>query len=563
MIENNIINYWLYSIAIIIIAFAPGFLVASRLHFLTLIEKFVISFGLGFFIIILLSPLTIWNPDIARVLFLILVIISVFMIYKNRNEILSDRAVIFLLIVLLMNFASKFFLQFIWEYPVIGGDWFDHGFIVPYNFSIGDWTPERDRPPFFGLLIFVFHKLVGTSVYQYWLAQLVSTIANSILFLPAYLIGRRVFSEQIARISVLFILVTPYIVENSIYPWPKNLAAYFILLMIYFMFFSGVHSRRNLILAGFFGGLSFLIHNYATVYIATALLIYIYQNCNRKINNYIINLKSNYIFYFIAVLILVVLPYLIWLYSYYGTIFVSNFKYYPFAVKGYLSALTDPPDVIFQSFHSASFQEIIWIRISNTLITLFPLTIPLNPYMYSHPSYVPTVYYNGSYAGMLSFGMYILVLLSLYRYITGRIQVNKVLVIFIVLPFLFHIFLFGWIEWGLHFMSFPTNPFLIMLGFNELYKFKNYKFIRNIVFLGGLAETIIYEKLQLDFYENFSGRVELGKAFQEYISGFQIDRLISAHFLMTNRTDMYINLLIMLLILLSALFMTRKYKIEI
>lgn len=543
-------------------AFAPGFLVANRLHFLTLVEKFVISFGVGSFAIILLSPLTIWNPDIARVLFFILIIISVFFIYKNRNDILSDRAVIFLVMVLLLNFASKFFLQFIWEYPIPGGDWFNHGFIIPYNFSTGDWTPDRDRPPFFGLLIYAYHNLIGTSVYQYWVAQLVSTTANSILFLPAYLIGRRVFSERIARISTLFVLVTPYIVENSIYPWPKNLAAYFILLMVYFMFFSGAQSKRNLIMAGIFGGLGFMVHNYTSVYVATALVIFLYQHYDRNFINYIHNLRKSYLFYFISVLIITALPYLVWLYSYYGTIFISSFKYYPFA-KGYVSAATDPPDVIFQYFHSLSVQKLIWIRISNTLVTLLPLSIPFNPYVYSFPSYVPTVYYNQSYAGMLSFGLYLFVVLWLYRYVTKKSQTNKVLIILIVLPFLFHVFLWGWIDWGLHFMSFPTNPFLIMLGFNELYKIKNYKFIRNFVFLDGLVETIIYEKFQLDLYVKLGGKVELGKEFQELINGFQIDKLVSAHFVIASQTDMYQNLLITLLIVLLALFMIRKYKIEL
>ncbi len=563
MIEDNIINYWIYSIAIIIMAFAPGFLIANRLSFLSLLEKFVISFGVGFFVIILLFPLIIWNTDTARALLIILVITSVFFIYKKRVDILSDKAVIFLVMVLLLNFASKFFLQFIWEYPVPGGDWFNHGFVGPYNFSIGDWTPDRDRPPFFSLLIYAYHILIGTSVYQYWVAQLVSTTASSILFLPAYLIGRRVFSERIARISVLFILVTPYIVENSIYPWPKNLAAYFIILMIYFMFFRGDQSRRNLIMAGIFGGLGYMIHNYTVVYIGTVLIIFLYQHYDRNLINYINNLQKSNLFYFICILIITVLPYLFWTYYYYGTIFSSSFKYYPFAVKGYISAATDPPDVIFQSFHSVSTQEIIWIRISNTLVTLIPISIPLNPYVYSFPSYVPTVYYNQSYAGMLSFGMYIFVALWLYRYVTKRSQTNKALVMLIVLPFLFHVFLWGWVDWGLHFMSFPTNPFLIMLGFNELYKFKNYKFIRNIVFLGALLETIIYEGLQLDLYAKFSGRFELGRAFQEYVSGFQIDRLISAYFLITNKMDMYINLLIVLLVLVLVVLLVMKYKIEL
>lgn len=560
MIENNIFNYWLYSIAIVTTSFAPGFLIINRFNFFTLIEKFVLSFGVGFFVIILLSPFIIWNPDIARILFFILVIISIISICKNRKNLLSDEAINFLLIVLLLSFVSKFFLQFVWEYPVIGGDWFNHGFIGPYNFNLGDWMPERDRPPFFGLLIYAYHKLLGTSIYQYWVAQLVSTTANSILFLPAYLIGRRVFSEKIARVSTLFILVTPYIVENSIYVWPKNLAAYFILLMVYFMFFSGTQSKRNLIMSGIFGGLGFLIHNYIAVYIATALLIYLFQHRDRNFIAWIYNLKKSYVLYFIAVCILVILPYLIWTYSFYGTIFTSNFKYYPFAVKGFGSALNDPPEVIFQSFHSVSIQEIIWIRISNVLVTLLPLSIPLNPYIYSFNSYFPALYFNQSYAGMLSFGMYILVVLWLYRALRKRTQTNNVLIILIVLPFLFHVFLWGWIDWGLHFMSFPTNPFLIMLGFNELYKFKNYKLFRNIIFIGGLLETIIFEKFLLDAYE---GKAALGKELQKLVNGFQIDNLVSAHFLITNQTDMYINIFMLFLIIALALFMMRKYKIEL
>lgn len=331
--------------------------------------------------------------------------------------------------------------------------------------------------------------------------------------------------------------------------------------MIYFMFFrSGEVNRNNIVLAGVFGGLGFLIHNYVAVYIATAGLIFIYNNRNKNLKIFIDNLITTKFFYFILSCIIVILPYFMWMYSDYGIIFTSNFKYYPFAVNGYDSALSDPPEVIFSSFYSTPVWKLILIRIENIAVTLLPISNPLNPYIFSFPSYIPAVYYNQSYAGMLSFGMYSLVALWFYRYLRGRTEPNSVIVVMIVLPFLFHVFLWGWVDWGLHFMSFPTNPFLIMLGFNELYKHHELSKINYVIFIDGFLETLIYGKFTLDLYNKSGGFAELARELQVLLPGFQLDKLISAHFFA--EPNNYLNILITVFVLLTGVLILNSQNVK-
>ena len=128
----------------------------------------------------------------------------------------------------------------------------------------------------------------------------------------------------------------------------------------------------------------------------------------------------------------------------------------------------------------------------------------------------------------------------------------------IIIPFIFHVFLWGWLDWGLHFMSFPTNPFLIMLGFNELYKTKikqkTSMYITYLIFIGCLIEDIIYGWRTLRFRIMIGGLDELNGWVQKSFPSMQIYDVISAHFLLDTNVEFLSNLIIsMLLIIFSVL----------
>ncbi len=570
--------YWLYISLVLSIAFIPGFAIATFLKKLDIAEKLAISFGFSFLIIVLLTPLFALKLDtLARFIFVLITIASLFYISKQKlkdKHLKFSQDFIFLALVLIISLVLRFFVQTIWDYPVMGGDWFMHGFKIPYQFELGNWVPPRDRPPFFNLLIYNQHQLFGTSLYQYWITQIVSVVANSVLIIPAYLIGKKIFSDKVVKISTAFMIICPYIVQHGIYTWPKNLAAYFILLMVYFLFFRNGESadiKRDYALAGFFAGFGYLIHNYTAVYIGTAILAWIYKTYkheNRKFWNILYESK---LAYFFLPMIVVVAPYLCWMYFSYGTLSAahgadfrstSSFIYYPFAVKSL--CLYNSPEEVFATFFATPIHQIIWIRICNVIVTLLPVAIPLNPLIYQFPSYDPVMYYNGSYPGFLSFGMYILVAIWFIRYLLKKTKSNTYIVILIIIPFIFHIFLWGWLDWGLHFMSFPTNPFLIMLGFNELYKTKIKQktslYITYLIFIGCLIEDIIYGWLTLRFRIMIGGLEELNGWVQKNVPNVQIYDVISAHFLLDTNVEFLSNLIISMLLIIFSVLLYFKIK---
>ncbi len=258
----NLIAYWSYIIVVLLMSFIPGFAIASRIRSLNDTERLAIAFCFSFFIVVLLVPLFAIKLDLlARALFLFILLVSllnlIWYLKKKDFKIKPDMDFKFLLSILIISLVSRFFIQTLWEYPVTGGDWIGHTLFIPYDFDIGKWAPPQDRTPLFNLFIYSHHHLLGTSLFQYWISQIISVVANSVFVLPAYLIAKNVFNDKVAKISAAFMVIVPWLVWQSIYTWPKNLAMYFILLMIYFMFFKKDSKPLSYGLSGLFGALAF------------------------------------------------------------------------------------------------------------------------------------------------------------------------------------------------------------------------------------------------------------------------------------------------------------------
>ncbi len=531
--------YWIYIGFLVFMLYIPGFAVASHLKNLNVIEKWGISFGFSCAIFSLLALFFAFKSGfLAQLLFICVMIISLWSLLKVRSEFKLAVDERFLILVLIIGIVSKFFLQTLWEYPVMGGDWFGHTFVVPFGFEMGNSAPPRDRTPLFSILIYSYHKVLGTSLYQYWVSQIISVVLNSIYILPAYLIAKKAFSDQVAKVSSLFMLVTPFLIFNTLYTWPKNAAMYGILMMIYFLFFSKHDIKLRYPLAGFFAGLGFWFHNYAVFYIGIAILILIYkEKMHKKLlsRDFFNNAKK--VSYFLLVLIVVLAPYFAWVYSYYGTVSTSKFIYYPFAIKGYESALVGDTQELFNTFYSTPIKEILMIRISNAIVTLTPAALPINPIATSLSTYNPIFYYSHDYPGALSALMYLLVVIWLFRYIRGKTKTNFILVSFLILPLIINLILYGWKEWGLvNQILHPTVPILIILGINELNGFS--KGVKSImlclVFVGALIEDVVYAIIIKNFYVVEGGINGVSKAGKQVIPTFDVSNFVSAHFFMQN-----------------------------
>lgn len=561
ILSNDILTYWVYIIIVILISFIPGFAVASTNKTLNNIERLAISFGVSFFIIALIVPIFVFYSDFTgRFIFTVILFISTCIIIKSCFNLKFNSDLKFIIVVFLIGLISKFFLQTLWEYPVMGGDWFGHTFGVPIGFEAGNWTPPRDRTPLFSILIYSYHKLLGTSLYQYWVSQIISVVLNSAYIFPAYLIAKKAFGGWVSRVSALFMMVTPFLIFNTLYTWPKNAAMYGILMMIYFLFFCEHDIKLRYPLAGFFGGLGFWFHNYAVFYIGIAVLLLIYKEKMYKgfiSKNDLCNLKR--LSYLLFILLIVLVPYFTWVYSYYGTLSTSKFIYYPFAVKGYYSALLGNEQDIFNTFYSTPIKEIIMIRISNAIVTLTPVALPVNPLAASFPTYNPIYYYTHDYPGALSTLMYLAALIWFLKCVSGKRKTDNVLVSFLLFPLLITLILWGWNEWGLVSQTLhPTVPILIMLGINEVGNINKSSFKSLLIyfmFVGALVEGIIYSKLIADFYNIEGGLEAVSKTGFGFIPDFKIYEFISAYFLLDTDFDKFVNigLLLMTLIIMVGI----------
>jgi hypothetical protein len=562
----NLITYWTYIGIILLILFIPGFAIANRFKNLSTIEKLGVSFGFSFSILAILVPFFAFKLDfLARLLFAGIMIASLWYLLNRRSELKFEIDAKFLLFVLVISLVSRYFLQTLWEYPVMGGDWFGHAFERPFRFETGNWSPERDRTLLFSIVIYAGHKLLGISLYQYWFSQIISVAVNSVYIIPAYLIAKKAFGEWVAKTSALFMLVTPFLIFNTLYTWPKNAAMYCVLMMIYFLFFSEHDIKLRYPLAGFFAGLGFWFHNYAVFYVGIAVLLLIYKEKMYRgllSKNCFENLKR--FSYFLAALLLVLAPYLAWMYSYYGTFSTTRFIYYPFATT-YALATDGTPREILNTFHETPINELVTNRLVNAIVTLTPAALPINPIARSFPTYNPIYYYSHDYPGALSFLMYLAVLIWFLRYILGKRKTDMVLVSFLVLPLVINLILWGWRDWGLvGQILHPTIPILIMLGINEVGSINNLRLktlFTYFMFTGALVEGVIYSRLILDFYKIEGGRAGVSKMGLGFIPDFQISNFVSAHFFLNSYVDLLGGFLISIgIIILVYIFLYGKVK---
>lgn len=560
---TDLLMYWLYIILALLISLIPGLAIAMRLKDMSNLERLAMSFGFSYILLVILTPLfTSGYVQYARIIFVVIfIIISIYFLSKRIGSFLNTLDIKLILLILAASLAIKFALQPLWEYPLAAADWYIHTLITPLQFDSGNWMPPRDRTPLYNLVIYSFHKLLGSSFYSYWVSQLIGVVASNIFILPAYLISRKFFSEWVSRVSIIFMSIFPFIINNSMLTGPGPLDAYFMLLSIYFLFFRN-GSSKDYAFAGMFAALAFLTHNSNMVFVITITLAKLLFN--RK-NNYRFNYKiwenveRSYIYFFLTLAISLV-PYFLWVYSYYGTFMTSRFIYYPFSVTGYPLALEGTPEEVFSVFHATPWKEIIWIRISNAAATLTPIIAPVTPIPYQFRTYDPSYYHLFSLPGVLSLLMYIFAVIWFLRYITGRSRTNNVLVLIVVLPFVLNLVMFGWVTWGI-IKETPSILILIMLGINELSKISNPKlrnYLISLLFIDVIVEDIIYYKLLLSSSEKVGGIVnDVTLGARQFIPDFQASEFISAHFLL-NQVEFYSNLVLTVVVIAGAFLLYRR-----
>ncbi len=139
----------------------------------------------------------------------------------------------FLLLVMALEASFPVYIGGFWYF-----DWWQHYNLsqmymgkVPHEYLWLGMYNFASRTPLMNLNAAFFLSILGDN---YWTYQIVAAILNCTFILPAFLLCRHISGKRAATMICALLFVSPSIVHNTWYPWPKLFAAYFVLLAAYF-----------------------------------------------------------------------------------------------------------------------------------------------------------------------------------------------------------------------------------------------------------------------------------------------------------------------------------------
>jgi len=560
----GILTYWATSLIIYFFCIIPGFLLVYSSSSFNVIEKFMMSIGFSFAIFII--PLSIvaifhlafwlWIPLLTLCIIGLITFITFLRIKKQSQSdkhsfiaILNVPELKIVFLLFFVQFISKVFLATLLNHPVLGADWFRYTIVYPSNYLDHNWTPSQDRTPFFDLLITFFYVMFGNN---FWIAQIFSCLANSALLLPAYSIASKFFGRKVGVTTFLLLIVNPYLIENALYTWAKNLTAYFVLLMFYFLF-----CKKNYLFSVFFSAFAFLSHPYALFYIASATLFLLITRKSRFFQKKLL--------YGLLLFALLLTPYFVWNTIAFGSLLPSRLIYYPFATQYYTEVYTTPYALI-RSFFNTSLIVPVRNRLLNIIRSLIPIQVV--GYLITGNYRFLLWHFYHTYPGALTLFLYLLVIMKLLRLSKTRSIISNELKLlsFVFLPFFLTAVYWGYPEAGFVRQTLqPTVPLLIMFATNELHfyakKFSawNHKLVLFQVFplfLSGI-EGWIFGKVISRFEEFETPFIDL-QLFQE--TGLHLSDLYSAKLLTGGPQGLLWNIipLCLMVFIVLAIFVKEK-----
>jgi len=389
---------------------------------------------------------------------------------NERNILLFFLAVYFLYVII------QVFVPF---YP-LGRNWY-HYYKYSLNVSESGHLSQFERNPLFSLIEGAFFTIFNSDFY---VAQITTCLIGSFIVFPYFLLSKKFIRSKLITFSLLILIFNPFIVENTLYNWPKMLATMFILYFIWFIL------KGNRFASYISGVLSFLSHSLSLFFI---LPIYLISSIEKK-EKWI----KVFILFFLTVFGIILIKRI----SGYSSIFI----YYPFAVNGWDVLIDKSTGEILQDFLSKPFYYHFLVRFVNLMNTIFP-TIPILklinqfmvlPVVELHRIFditkVPLIYYYfHSVPGALTIGIYIFVIIACLNKKNLRFILT-----FMILPLLFAVSFFGWIKGGaIRDTLQPLIPLALILSVKGMGKHN--KKIMYLVFLVMIVEMILFFILYDDF----------------------------------------------------------------
>jgi len=501
------LDYLAVSFFVLFMLFVPGFIIASRLLRGSSTEFLIVAapaFSVAILaIVMLLSLILCPNHSLGTSIFSVgVVIFTVWLALRNRPWRIPkcDHRPI-LAFFLLFLFTTSYVALPIYpqdipffhttdiqstRVPLLGGDP-----ELPYRtaqFLLNRMDPNKevyygynwlisDRTPLMGIVTAFFLSALGVQPPRerllsslsisdfrdaeshggFWIFRIVGGALDSLIVLSAFALLTTWFNRKIARISLVFLVIIPFVVWNVFYTSPKSMAAYFILLC-YYLITRPKPTRSDFMLAGFFVALGFLSHSMTTFYVIGAFA-FGFLSTSKNLRE---RLRATWM---VIVSALTILPWMVW------TTFVyahpSKFLLYPITVD--IGELLESPNTVLQHFLTVKPQHVIWIRAVNALRTLIPFPLTLtpqdmasivpDPVSYHLPalSYIFTVTYLVSLPGALSLTLWIPAYTAFLNAAFNRSKIREI-VMLVVLPMFLCFGYFGYLE----------NHGLAMLGLQPL-----------------------------------------------------------------------------------------------
>lgn len=290
--------------------------------------------------------------------------------------------------------------------------------------------------------------------------QIIATILNSLLLIPAYYLIKKLFNSKTAYISLLFLASSHFFLYNSFYTWPKSLVAFFILFSWYLLL---ENKLRFTILAGIVSAAAYLTHDLAFLYIVASLFMLLYKKRFRDI---------------VIVLGITVFSALPWLITS-SVIFkkASTFYLYPISVENIPQPGREKE--IMSKFFKTSIWELFMIRIRTLTYLLTPYSIlDIKPLALSNRLWGVGIY---SITGALGLGLIIPAIIGLIKNIK-----RYPVFILIFTPIMLIAIIFGWSYPGsigaIHFAQ-PIIVILVGCGVWYLLGLKSKTWILVIFFI--------------------------------------------------------------------------------
>tara|TARA_B100000989_G_scaffold125843_1_gene93343 strand:+ start:2486 stop:4120 length:1635 start_codon:yes stop_codon:yes gene_type:complete len=235
--------------------------------------------------------------------------------------------------------------------PNLGGDPCHHfnsalnvsNFFIPKNdFIFAYWFRHENLPalidiypPGFYLILGIFLFIFGDT---YFLARIFNLLIGLLNIFFAYLIGIKLKSKTLGVLSALSVAINIFHIENSVI----LMNVVFSMLAIQIVILSYLFSK-NWFLIGICNGFAYLSYSASNVIIILIIVFLIYDYYSRIIS--IKNLFKNILLLLLG-FIIIIFPWLVINYQYFGSILYSHQNFYPFTASfSNMMHETSPPSI--------------------------------------------------------------------------------------------------------------------------------------------------------------------------------------------------------------------------